>query len=59
MFDLVEPSTEGTLELGCTGFANVDHDSEATPSLRGKDKAKMGHQGKRVLPSTSNSTIRR
>ncbi|KAM2352136.1 hypothetical protein ACFXTH_006854 [Malus domestica] len=57
MYDLVEPLTEGTLELECIGFANVDHESEATLSPRGKEKAKTGHQGKRILPSTSNLTI--
>ncbi|KAM1011047.1 hypothetical protein ACFX13_047188 [Malus domestica] len=38
-------------------FEDVDDDSEVTPSSKVKGKVKTGHQGKRVLPSTSNSAI--
>ncbi|KAM2061202.1 hypothetical protein ACFX1T_046299 [Malus domestica] len=55
IFEEVQPSTKATSQCEYKAFEDVDDDSEVTPSSKVKGKAKTGHQGKRVLPSTSNS----
>ncbi|KAM1530061.1 hypothetical protein ACFX1Z_019204 [Malus domestica] len=53
MFDDVQLCRNATPEDESKDFADVDHDSEATPSSKPKGKAKTRHQGKGVLPSSS------